>query len=274
VATRRGIVLGLAITAGTFAVGAAAGRRVVSLPKGTTRFRDSIDIPATAFGVLPADGPSGPHVIRGFITEVSGGDTLRVRHTPLRPPGSSANDPDSYFHRRGLPRSDPAALPRPSDETLAIHLAGVHCPETGRWGMPGQALADDARRFVTDLLVARGGGSPGGVRPRGGGRPLPRGAGATVRLGLAARDGRERLVAAVWVGPPWEAVDLAAELLSAGLAVCTRSLDGAPTEGGFEYARLEADAKAQGLGVWRVSAAGETPSRQRTRMRAGDARGG
>jgi len=127
---------------------------------------------------------------------------------------------------------------------------------------------------VTDLLVARGGGSPGGVLPRGGGPPLPRGAGATVRLGLAARDGRERLVAAVWIGPSSEAVDLAAQLLSAGLAECTRSLDGAPTKGGVEYARLEAEAKAQGLGMWRVSAAGETPSRQRTRRRAGDVRGG
>ena len=74
---------------------------------------------------------------------------------------------------------------------------------------------------MTDLLVARGGGSPGGVLPRGAGPPLPRGAGATVRLGLAARDGRERLVAAVWIGPSSEAVDLAAQLLSAGLAECT-----------------------------------------------------
>jgi len=131
-ATRRDIVLGLAITAGTFAVGAAAGCRAVSLLKGTNRFRDSIDIPATAFGVLPADKPSGPHVTSGFITKVSGGDTLRVRHTPLRPPGTGDNDRDSYFHRRGLRRSDPAALPRPSDETLAVHLAGVHCPETRR----------------------------------------------------------------------------------------------------------------------------------------------
>ncbi|GAB0493498.1 hypothetical protein MMPV_004782 [Pyropia vietnamensis] len=257
--TRRGVVLGLGVTATTFVAGAAVGRRTGALPHTTTRYRDAADIPATAFHVV--DGPASDFVLSAFVTDIMAGDMFRVRHTPLRLFGSRANDPRAFYARRALPRSDPASLPRDDDGTMPVVLAGVDCPAVGRYGLMGAALAEEARSAVADIFVTHGGGAPGG----GGGRhATPRGGGAAVRLGLAARDDAGRLVATVWVGSVWDPVDVAAELLAAGLAVTT------PGGGG---GGLPEDAKARGVGVWRIGAWGETPAKRKARQRAGDARG-
>lgn len=225
--TRRGVVLGLGVTATTFVAGAAVGRRTGALPHTATRYRDVSDIPATAYHVV--DGPASDFVLSAFVTDIMAGDMFRVRHTPLRLFSSSANDPRAFYARRALPRSDPASLPRDDDGTLPVVLAGVDCPAVGRYGLMGAALAEEARSALADIFVAHGGGAPGG----GGGRhPTPRGGGAAVRLGLAARDDAGRLVATVWVGPVWDPVDVAAELLAAGLAVTT------PGGGGGGLSRL------------------------------------
>lgn len=268
--TRRGVVLGLGVTAITFVAGAAVGRRTGALPHTAARYRDTSDIPATAFHVV--DGPASDFVLSAFVTDILSGDTMRVRHTPLRFFGSRANDPRAFYARRALPRSDPASLPRDDDGTLPVVLAGVDCPAVGRYGLMGAALAEEARAAVADILVAHGGGSPGSSGRHG----TPRGGGAAVRLGLAARDDAGRLVATVWVGSVWDPVDVAAELLAAGLAVTTPGggAGGAfPSSWAAAYARLEEDAKARGVGVWRIGAGGETPAKRKARQRAGDARG-
>lgn len=111
--TRRGVVLGLGVTATTFVAGAAVGRRTGALPHTAARYRDTSDIPATAFHVV--DGPASDFVLSAFVTDILSGDTMRVRHTPLRFFGSRANDPRAFYARRALPRSDPASLPRDDD---------------------------------------------------------------------------------------------------------------------------------------------------------------
>ncbi|KAK1864129.1 hypothetical protein I4F81_006679 [Pyropia yezoensis] len=238
--TRRGLGRRLASTAATFAAGAAVGVTVVALPRATARYRDAADIPSTAFpAAAAAAAGSGGHggttrgaVLSAFVTDVADGDTLRVRHTPLRPPGSVANDPSTYFARRALPRSDPDALPRGAEETLPVRLAGVDCPEVEHFGKPGQPLGEEAKAFVADLLYGR-------------------------------------LVATLWVGPPWAAVNVSAALLGAGLAVIYRGAGAVDGGWGAEYERLEADAKARGVGVWGAAGGGESPSEFKARMRAG-----
>lgn len=282
--TRRGLGRRLASTAATFAAGAAVGVTVVALPRATARYRDAADIPSTAFpAAAAAAAGSGGHggttrgaVLSAFVTDVADGDTLRVRHTPLRPPGSVANDPSTYFARRALPRSDPDALPRGAEETLPVRLAGVDCPEVEHFGKPGQPLGEEAKAFVADLLVTHGGGDPGPDGSSSGGgskrakkRGPPRGAGAAVRLSLLSRDQYGRLVATLWVGPPWAAVNVSAALLGAGLAVIYRGAGAVDGGWGAEYERLEADAKARGVGVWGAAGGGESPSEFKARMRAG-----
>lgn len=275
--TRRGLGRRLASTAATFAAGAAVGVTAVTLPRATVRYRDAADIPSAAFPAAAAPGGRGATrgvVLSAFVTDVADGDTLRVRHTPLRPPGSAANDPATYFARRALPRSDPDALPRGAEETLPVRLAGVDCPEVGHFGKPGQPLGEDAKVFVANLLVTHGGGDPGpdGSSSSGSNKSKkdpPRGAGAAVRLGLLSRDQYGRLVATLWVGPPWAAVNVSAALLAAGLAVVYRGAGAVNGGWGAEYERLEADAKARGVGVWGAAGGGESPSEFKARMRAG-----
>ncbi|GAB0493598.1 hypothetical protein MMPV_004883 [Pyropia vietnamensis] len=269
----------LASTAVTFAAGAAVGVTAVALPRATARYRDAADIPPAAFPAATAPfgrrAAAGGAVLSAFVTDVADGDTLRVRHTPLRLPGSDANDPATYFARRALPRSDPNALPRGAEETLPVRLAGVDCPEVEHFGKPGQPLGETAKRFVEDLLVTHGGGDPG---PDGNSsssskkakRKGPcRGAGAAVRLGLLSRDQYGRLVATMWVGPPWAPVNVSAALLTAGLAVIYRGAGAVDGGWGAEYERLEADAKARGVGVWGTAGGGESPSEYKARMRSG-----
>ncbi|OSX69449.1 hypothetical protein BU14_1509s0002, partial [Porphyra umbilicalis] len=197
----------------------AAYPSAVTLPRATARYRDASEIPPAAFH---PDGGGGGGATRAaalsaFVTDVADGDTLRVRHTPLRLPGDASNDPTVYFARRALPRSDADALPRGAAETLPVRLGGVDCPEVAHFGRPGQPLGQDAKALVEDLLVTHGGGAAGGDGGGGGGAPggaaaakarkaLPRGAGAGVRVDLLAKDQYGRLVGTVWVGPPWASV--------------------------------------------------------------------
>ncbi|OSX72060.1 hypothetical protein BU14_0474s0006 [Porphyra umbilicalis] len=194
VATRRDIVLGLAITAGTFAVGAAAGCRAVILLKGTNRFRDSIDIPATAFGVLPADGPSGPHVTSGFITK-----SVWRRH-PSRAPHAAAAAGD-WRQRPRLVRSPPRpAAVRPGGAAAAERRDARHPP--GGRALPrneavGHARPGPRRRCaaVCDGPARRArGGVPGGRAPAGRGPPPPtwRRRDGAPRPGRAGRAGAPR----------------------------------------------------------------------------------
>ncbi|OSX72881.1 hypothetical protein BU14_0397s0005 [Porphyra umbilicalis] len=298
----------VAATGVTLVAGAAVGVTAVALPSSTKRYREVSDIPSSAFGAGGGKAGGGAAtVLSAFVTDVAGGASLRVRHTPLRMPGSAANDPAIYFERRAAPWDDPDALPRGMEGTLPVRLGGVKVPDGGLVDKAGQPLGEEAKAFVADLLVKHGGGSTGGddaaaaaaaasaaaaaaagdgedevvvvtAPPPSGAAgapsaaPLPRGVGAAVRVSLLAKDRAGRLVGTVWVGPPWAPVNVSTALLAAGLAVVDRRAGAAAAAGGWGvvYERAEADAKARRAGLW----AGRGGGRARRRFVRACARGG
>ena len=82
--------------------------------------------------------------IYAFCERVIDGDTIRVRHIP------------TYGLRRWIPGT--AKAPQPlqqrgiADDTLIVRIYGVDCPEVAKRGSPGQAFAQEAKDFTTNLL--------------------------------------------------------------------------------------------------------------------------
>mmetsp|Transcript_4311 Transcript_4311/g.14318 ORF Transcript_4311/g.14318 Transcript_4311/m.14318 type:complete len:203 (+) Transcript_4311:271-879(+) len=86
---------------------------------GLRRYETVDDIPAVMFRKRAT--------VRGRVTRVTDGDTVRVRHEP---------------RLRSAPR-----------ESLKVRLMAVDAPETAKWGNEGQPLGETAKAFVEDRLA-------------------------------------------------------------------------------------------------------------------------
>ena len=115
--------------AATFAAGVLVGAA-------TVRFCDSVQLYETA-----ADVPG--RLIRkqrpffGEVLSVADGDTLRVRHMPMR-----------LLPRRRF-------TGKLSDHTIPVRIIAVDAPEIAHFGAPGQPLAEEARRLARNRVLHR-----------------------------------------------------------------------------------------------------------------------
>lgn len=115
--------------AATFAAGVLVGAA-------TVRFCDSVQLYETA-----ADVPG--RLIRkqrpffGEVLSVADGDTLRVRHMPMR-----------LLPRRRF-------TGKLSDHTIPVRIIAVDAPEIAHFGAPGQPLAEEARRLASTRVLYR-----------------------------------------------------------------------------------------------------------------------
>jgi micrococcal nuclease len=80
-------------------------------------------------------GTSAPW-LSGRVVSVSDGDTLRFWHVP------------TVFHS-----SKPDSDAKLSDQTLSIRICTIDTPETAKFGKPGQPFGDDAKEYLSKLLL-------------------------------------------------------------------------------------------------------------------------
>jgi len=151
-------------------------------------------------------------VFRGKVVAVSDGDTLRIRHRPW------------WVRLMPMPKNVHKA-----DQSIAVRVGAVDCPEVAHFGKKDQPFAQDAKKFTTEKLL-----------------------GKRVRMRALVRDQYGRLVASITYGPWFARRSLAKELIQKGLAVVYRQTG---AEEGYEgkgkmYDQLEKKAKEQKRGLW------------------------
>jgi len=151
-------------------------------------------------------------VFTGKVVAVSDGDTLRIRHRPW------------WACFMPMPKNVHKA-----EQSVAVRVAAVDCPEVAHFGKKGQPFGLDAKKFTTERIL-----------------------GKCVRMRALVRDQYGRLVASITYGPWFARRSLAKELIQNGLAVVYRQTGAEEGwEGkGKEYDQLEKQAKEQNKGLW------------------------
>lgn len=218
-----------------FAAGLAAGLLLSPKLRGAlAQYKTAEDVPAGLF--------RSKTTLRGIIVKVSDGDTMRIRHRPR------VWKPDAWL--KGKMRGQQKGMGKLSEETIAVRICAVDCPETAKFGSSGQAFGDTATDFVRDKLE-----------------------GKSVGFKLLARDQYQRAVCAVTYGKgPLGLLreDLSLELLRKGLATVYKSA-GAEYNGRTLEAldTMESDARKKGMGMWSEgwpSVIVESPAEYKRRM--------
>ncbi|KAJ2609903.1 putative endonuclease lcl3 [Coemansia sp. RSA 1365] len=77
--------------------------------------------------------------LRGFVIDVSDGDTLRLYHTPLIRWFEAAPQ-----KKRGL-----------SKYTISVRLSAVDAPEVSHFGKPAQPLSEEAKQLLSDQVLGK-----------------------------------------------------------------------------------------------------------------------
>ncbi|PIA17662.1 staphylococcal nuclease [Coemansia reversa NRRL 1564] len=77
--------------------------------------------------------------LRGFVIDVSDGDTLRLYHTPLIRWFETAPQ-----KKRGL-----------SKYTISVRLSAVDAPEVSHFGKPAQPLSEEAKQLLSDQVLGK-----------------------------------------------------------------------------------------------------------------------
>ncbi|KAJ2453106.1 putative endonuclease lcl3 [Coemansia sp. RSA 2336] len=151
--------------------------------------------------------------LRGYVIDVSDGDTLRLYHTPLirwfQPPPE---------RKRGY-----------SKYTISIRLSAVDAPEVSHFGKPAQPLSEEAKQFLAAQVLNK-----------------------RVTIVPLAKDQYGRIVATVTYRKLWGLIKKNAshEMLRKGMASLYTG-GGAQYDGEKELLqRIEADAKRAKRGVW------------------------
>ncbi|KAJ2359359.1 putative endonuclease lcl3 [Coemansia erecta] len=169
------------------------------------RYQTSADIPESAI--------RSRKKIRGYVIDVSDGDSLRVYHTPLV----------RWFEpkpekKRGLAKY-----------TIAVRLSAVDAPEVSHFGKPAQPLSAEAKQALADQVLNK-----------------------RVTIIPLAKDQYGRVVATVRYSMLWGLVkkNAAHEMLRSGMATLYTG-GNAQYDGEKQLLdRIEADAKRAKRGVW------------------------
>ncbi|KXS12976.1 SNase-domain-containing protein [Gonapodya prolifera JEL478] len=161
---------------------------------------------------ITTDAIKRGRVVRGYVTKVADGDTLRIYST--------------NFFRRKPPAN---ARPLPITETIAVRLASVDAPELPHFGNPGQPLAADARNHLANLVLNK----------------------RVVVNPVVSKDRYGRVVGVVWRGPWFWRSDVGLEMVKAGLAA-VHHVKSSPTATDRDSALrvAEESAKSAKRGVW------------------------
>ena len=115
------LVLGVG-SVGAFGMGIAVGR------KGGSAFRR-----ITSVHAIQSIGEESP-LLRGKVVSVSDGDTLRFYHRP------------TWFHSGTL-------TGKVSEQALPIRICTIDTPEVAKFGKPGQPFGDEAKDYLSQLVL-------------------------------------------------------------------------------------------------------------------------
>ncbi|KAI8992779.1 SNase-domain-containing protein [Trametes punicea] len=184
--------------------------------------------------------------IKGYVTSVGDADNFRLYHTP----GIGWRWP-LKFRRIPVGRSDL------KDQTIHIRIAGVDAPETGHFGRPAQAFADESLAWLKSQVE-----------------------GKFVYCQLVRRDQFGRIVSAVHLKPRllpgWLAIgkDLSLEMLRSGWASVYEQAGAEYGNAGLdEFLRVQKEAQDAKRGMWRYGTRGESPADYKRRYREAAATG-
>eukprot|EP00980_Cylindrotheca_fusiformis_P026494 scaffold16300_cov150-Cylindrotheca_fusiformis.AAC.5 len=95
------------------------------------RFTETADMPSSLFGATAS-------TLRGRVVSVSDGDTIRFLHVP------------TIFHKSKLEKGQ-----KMSEHCLPIRLCSIDTPETAKFGKPGQAFGEEAKKFLKDMMEGK-----------------------------------------------------------------------------------------------------------------------
>lgn len=168
----------------------------------------------------------GNHWLRGRVVSVSDGDTFRLRHAP------------SILHSSRLPPDE-----KLSTSTIPVRICTIDTPETAKFGKPGQLFGEEAKQYLTDLILDK-----------------------TVKIRPLHRDQYGRVVAEVY---RWPNIYPDVRLLKMGLAEVYQGSGAVHGRLGKEaYAALQKAAQ-QKKGIWSLQGKRESASAYKARMKSG-----
>jgi endonuclease YncB( thermonuclease family) len=159
-------------------------------------------------------GPDSSFRLRGKVLSVSDGDTFRIYHVP------------TIFHSSVIPPDS-----KLSDVGLPIRVCTIDTPETAKFGKEGQAYGEEAKQFLSDMILNK-----------------------QVELHILQRDQYGRAVAQVQRGRIWPFRRyMDEEMLKAGLAevyLGTGAVYG--FRGKDAYLQMQAEAQKAKRGMWKL----------------------
>ncbi|OQR93424.1 hypothetical protein ACHHYP_02548 [Achlya hypogyna] len=200
-----------------FAVGLALGL-------GYSHFQRPFKVLATV-NDIPKEYFEQERTLKGKVVAVTDGDTIRVRHMPLL--GSGEGDFKGKL----------------TETTMQLRIAGVDCPETAKFGRPGQPFGEEAKAWLKSQIQDQ-----------------------VVTFKLLMKDQYSRAVCMVYYGSWASPQNVSEELLKLGYANIYRQ-SGAVYGGLLEtFEALEAAACEQKLNIW-SQAKRETPAQYKARTR-------
>lgn len=154
-------------------------------------------------GMVPKSYFDEQKSVYGLVERVTDGDTIRVRHLPLYSFRLWGKQP-SPLDQRGI-----------SQDTMAIRLYGIDCPELAKRGHNAQPGSSEAKQFVKELIEHR-----------------------VVRITFLRKDQYARAIAAVEILPRWGACFRWIPTLGrrdVSMLLATEGLAELYTSGGAEY---------------------------------------
>jgi len=204
----------------SFALGLTVGLSVSHISESCTPYRTAEDLPIISLR------DHRPYT--GKIISVTDGDTVRVQHLPL-----------FSFLR-------PSVAGKKSDTTIQFRLLAYDSPETAKFGKPGQPFGEEAKSYLSNLII-----------------------GKRVSFRCYSRDQYGRVVGSITIGDFLGKRDISSEMVKEGFGSIYRGTGAQYGDHDLDWwTKLEARAQSERKGMWINGAQGvQLPSEFKRQMK-------
>ncbi|TBT97862.1 putative endonuclease [Hamiltosporidium magnivora] len=145
-------------------------------------------------------------VLHGLVTYVCDGDGFKMFHIP-------------WFRSSKITGKL---------KTLSIRISSIDAPEIGKFGNPDQPFSQEAKKFLSDLILEK-----------------------NVKIKILGIDRYSRILATVYCGPFYNRKNVSLELIKKGFACIYRGSDAIYDKHKDRLFKAEEQAKKNKVGMWK-----------------------